>query len=63
LNAGQARWAEELSLYDFVIKHIKAKENIVADTLSRRPDCREEKIVDRTTNIFEETEKGLVIYS
>jgi reverse transcriptase-like protein len=32
LNARQARWAEEL--YDFVIEHIKGKENKAADVLS-----------------------------
>jgi hypothetical protein len=38
LNARQARWAEELSSYNFVIEHIKGKENKVADALSRRHD-------------------------
>jgi transposase InsO family protein len=61
LNARQARWAEELSSYDFVIEHIKGKENVVADALSRRPDYKEENIIDRTNKIFEETERGLVI--
>jgi hypothetical protein len=42
LNARQARWAEELSSYDFVIEHIKGKENTVADALSRRPDYKED---------------------
>ena len=42
LNARQARWAEELSSYNFVIVHIKGKENTVADALSRRPDYRED---------------------
>jgi hypothetical protein len=46
LNARQARWAEELSSYDFVIEHIKGKENVVADALSRRPDYREEEEKD-----------------
>ena len=41
LNARQARWAEELSSYDFKIEHIKGKENRVADALSRRADYRE----------------------
>jgi hypothetical protein len=34
-NARQARWMALLSEFDFKIKHIKGKENIVADTLSR----------------------------
>jgi hypothetical protein len=36
LNARQTRWLEFLSEYDFGIKHIKGKENQVADALSRR---------------------------
>ena len=34
LNARQARWLSFLSEYDFEIKHIKGKENKVADALS-----------------------------
>jgi hypothetical protein len=35
LNARQARWMALLSEFDFEIKHIKGKENWVADALSR----------------------------
>ena len=35
LNAIQARWLALLSEYDFEIQHIKGKENMVADALSR----------------------------
>jgi hypothetical protein len=35
LNARQARWMAFLSEFDFEIKHIKGKENKVADALSR----------------------------
>ena len=35
LNARQARWMTLLSEFDFEIKHIKGKENRVADALSR----------------------------
>ena len=35
LNAHQASWLTFLSEYDFEIKHIKDKENKVADALSR----------------------------
>jgi RNase H-like domain found in reverse transcriptase len=61
LNARQARWAEELSSYNFVIGHIKGKENTVADALSRRPDYRENATVGCTSQIFKETDKGLVL--
>lgn len=36
LNACQARWTAFLSEFDFVIKHLKGKENRVADALSRK---------------------------
>jgi hypothetical protein len=36
LNARQTRWLEFLCEYDFGIKHIKGKENKVADALSRK---------------------------
>jgi hypothetical protein len=36
LNDRQSRWLEFLSKYDFYIRHIKGKENKVADALSRR---------------------------
>jgi hypothetical protein len=35
LNARQARWMALISEFDFEIKHIKGKENRVADALSR----------------------------
>ena len=34
LNARQVRWLSFLSEYDFEIKHLKGKENKVANTLS-----------------------------
>jgi hypothetical protein len=36
LNDRQSRWLEFISEYDFDIKHMKGKENKVADALSRR---------------------------
>ena len=36
LNARQARWLEFLCEFDFEIKHIKRKENKVANALSRK---------------------------
>ena len=32
-----ARWAEDLASYDFVIQHVKGKDNVRADALSRQP--------------------------
>ena len=61
LNARQARWAEELSSYDFVIEHIKGKENTVADALSRRPDYQEARQINRTTQIFKENKDKLIM--
>ena len=36
LNARQARWLATINEFDFEIKYIKGKENMVADALSRR---------------------------
>ena len=36
INARHARWMAFLSKFDFEVKHIKGKENRVADALSRR---------------------------
>jgi hypothetical protein len=36
LNARKARWLAFLSEFDFEVRHIKGKENKVADALSRR---------------------------
>jgi len=38
LNRRQARWAEILGSYNFVVIHRPGKENTKADLLSRRPD-------------------------
>jgi hypothetical protein len=37
LNARQRRWSEFMSEYDFGIRYIKGKDNVVANALSRRP--------------------------
>jgi len=36
LNARQARWLATINEFDFEIKYIKGKENMVANDLSRR---------------------------
>ena len=36
LNVRKARWLEFLCEFDFEIKHIKGKENKLADALSRK---------------------------
>jgi Integrase zinc binding domain/Chromo (CHRromatin Organisation MOdifier) domain/RNase H-like domain found in reverse transcriptase/Integrase core domain len=59
LNARQARWAEELTKYNFRIEHVRGKENVVADALSRRPDYKQEP--ERAKTIFQQTDQGLVI--
>ena len=61
LNARQARWAEELSAYDFVIEHIKGRENKVADALSRRPDYREENKEERKMEMLIEKDGKLTL--
>jgi hypothetical protein len=35
LNIRQARWAEELSAYNFVFEHVERKENVIVNALSR----------------------------
>ena len=54
LNGRQARWAEELSSYDFSIEHVKGKENVVADALSRRPDYQEDTEEVETESLLRE---------
>ena len=40
LSPKQVRWLEKLACYDFAIKHIKGKDNVGADALSRKPDYK-----------------------
>ncbi len=37
MHRRNVRWLEFLSQFDFAIDHIRGKENVVADTLSRVP--------------------------
>eukprot|EP00253_Pinus_taeda_P033032 PITA_33032 len=50
LNARQARWADFLSGFDFDIRHLKGKENRVADALSRKVQCLYEVTFSRWEN-------------
>jgi hypothetical protein len=50
LNARQARWLEFLSEFVFEIKHIKGKENKVAEALSGRTSGIYEIIVSKEGN-------------
>ena len=62
LSARQARWAEEPSAYYFIIEHVKEKENVIADALSRRPDFKKtEEEPTRTTRIFKEVNGNLEV--
>jgi RNase H-like domain found in reverse transcriptase len=38
LSKRQVRWVDALAEYDYAIRYIRGKWNILADTLSRRPD-------------------------
>jgi len=57
LNARQARWADFLSGFDFDIKHLKGKENRVADALSRKVHCLYEITFSKWENSLQEMMK------
>jgi hypothetical protein len=54
----QIRWAEYLSKFKFRIEHIKGKENVIADALSRRPDYAI-GLEQPKTNILKEDKDGI----
>jgi hypothetical protein len=57
LNARQSRWLEFLCEYDFDIKHIKGKENKVADALSRRVH----ELHTTTISMYQNYIKGIIL--
>lgn len=48
-NSRLLRWKLELQSYDYEIRHIKGKENLVADCLSRYIDSKEVKVINVMT--------------
>jgi hypothetical protein len=58
LNARQARWLAFLSEFDFEVRHIKGKENKVADALSRRTNGLFEISISREENDIEQRIKS-----
>ena len=54
LNANQARWLAFLSEYHFELKHIKGKENKIADALSRRTHMIYEVTLSQTDSYLHE---------
>jgi hypothetical protein len=54
LNARKARWLAFLSEFDFEVRHIKGKENKVADALSRRIHGLFEMNISRAESDLEE---------
>jgi hypothetical protein len=55
LNARQARWLTFLSEFDFEVRHIKGKENKVADALGRRVHGLFEINISRAESDLEQT--------
>ena len=52
LNARQAKWLDFLSEYRFELKHIKGKENKIADALSRQNHMIYEVNLSQTNAYF-----------
>jgi len=54
LNARQAHWVVFLTKFDFEIKHLKGKENQVADALSQKANCIYEVSFNKVCTTFKE---------
>ena len=57
LNERQARWASELSEYNFRIEYVKGSDNVLADALSRRDqdmpkDATDDRLKERVAQIL-----------
>ena len=60
MNARKARWLAFLSEYDFEIQHIKGKENMFADALSRNEKLNfTTAICTYKTDMEEQLEDGI----
>jgi len=60
IEGKRARWALKLSEYDYEIQHIAGKQNILADSLSRRPDYMEGKTETPETELFKYEDDKIV---
>ena len=59
LKARQARWLAFMSEYDFEIRNIKGKENIVADALSRQQHELQDVLISGYESAFKNMLKTL----
>jgi hypothetical protein len=48
MSRRQARWMEELAIYDCKFIYVKGEDNTVADSLSRFPFCQHSSSIDAT---------------